>query len=114
MKNSLSSYTLPSGNVQDKWDDFATNLTDLLETHIPQKASSAPKAKPWITRELKTLLHRQFRAFNKWKKKPTEDTHNKYKAPGARTVGDHMGHELQNAAYSGSQERNKRYYYHTY
>ena len=79
IRTKLGSYKLPQASVQEKWNDFENTLKSLMNKFIPTKASSPPKHKPWITREVKTLLHRRDRLYKKWKKTEHEKDHCKYK-----------------------------------
>ena len=46
--------------------------------HIPHKSPKPPKQKPWMTRELITIVHRRNRAYKFWEKNKAEEARLKF------------------------------------
>ena len=69
--------TFPS--IQSMWDDFESNMMNLVKRHVPVKQIKGKKNKPWLTPEvLKCLRHRD-RAYRKHKSVNTTQSWQKYK-----------------------------------
>ena len=77
MREELDNYSVPEGDTQQQWDHFESNLKQLIDKHIPSKPARPQKHKPWINREVITMIHRRNRAYKKWKKHRTEENHQK-------------------------------------
>ena len=78
MRNDLSNYTLPSGSVQIQWDHLESTIGNLMKKHIPTKTPRPQKHKPWITREIITIIQRRNRLYSKWKASKTPDLFKKF------------------------------------
>ncbi len=78
MRNKMSSYRLPTSSVQGEWDDIEATLISLMDTFVPSRPPKSVKQKPWMTREVITLIHRRNRAFKAWRRVPTPENHQKY------------------------------------
>ena len=75
METELSSYVLIDGSVQERWDHFEGAIIAAMKKNIPYKPTASPRHKPWVTRELKTLLHMRNRKYKKSRnsKSPTAE-----------------------------------------
>ena len=79
MRAQLRNFTLTPGTVQEKWNHFETTIVGLMNDFIPKKLSKPNKAKPWISREIKTLIHQLNRAYRKWRRDRRQDSHARFK-----------------------------------
>ena len=100
MRQEMTEYSLPAAqSVQKQWDHLENLIQQLMKKHIPSKISRPQKHKPWITREIITLIHRRNRAFITWKKLKTEKnlkTLNSLKAESQQKVRKAHQDYLQN------------------
>ena len=78
MRNKMASYVLPTASVQKQWNHLEETIKSLIESFVPSAPPKPVKHKPWMTRDVITLLHRRNRAFKSWKAKPTPENHEKY------------------------------------
>ena len=79
MKSKLTNYSLPVASVQVQWDHLEGTIVDLMNKFIPKKVPRAPKHKPWITREIISMIHRRDRAHTNWKQTKSAQQHQKFK-----------------------------------
>ncbi len=78
MRKDMSGYSLSDQPVQDQWNHLEAFLRHLIHKFIPTKLSRPQKNKPWISREIITLIHRRNRAFTTWMKNKTEELRNRF------------------------------------
>ena len=78
MKEEMKPYTVPDGTAQEQWDHLEKKLNSLIDKHVPSKPAKPNKQKPWINREIITLMHRRDRAFKTWKQSLSEHYHQKF------------------------------------
>jgi hypothetical protein len=65
--------------VQEQWDSLESYIKHQMEKHIPSRKARSHKQKPWVTRDLITLMHRRDRAYKKWKQTHSEDSMIKFR-----------------------------------
>jgi hypothetical protein len=53
--------------VQENWDLFKNEITNLMNKHIPSKMTKPTQSKPWITREIRRQSKKKQRLFNRAK-----------------------------------------------
>ncbi len=78
MRKHLAAYKLPESSVQEQWDHFESTIISLMKKYIPQKIPRPQKHKPWISREIITMIHRRNRAYKSWQTSKSSETHTKY------------------------------------
>ena len=78
MKEEMKTYKVPDGTAEEQWDHLEKTLHSLIDRHVPSKPAKPPKQKPWINREIITLMHRRDRAYKAWKKTDSEQYHKKF------------------------------------
>ena len=65
-------------NVNDMWLLFKTRCLDLIDRYIPTKICKVSNGLPWVNKNLKWAIRCQNRAWSKWKKSRSQDTHSCY------------------------------------
>ena len=60
-----------SRSIQDNWDYFHNFVLQAIDTHIPVKSISNVKSPPWMTSQLKRLIRKKQRLYNKAKASKT-------------------------------------------
>ena len=78
MRQEVASYSLPDTTVQEQWDSLESHIKHQMEKYIPSRKARSHKQKPWVTRDLITLMHRRDRAYKKWKHTHSEDSKTKF------------------------------------
>ena len=58
-------------SIQDNWDYFHNLLLQAIDAHIPVKSISNAKSPPWMTSQLKKLIRKKQRLYNKAKASKT-------------------------------------------
>ena len=62
--------------VHTMWGTIKTQLTNLLDTHVPNKLTSTRHNQPWITTEIKRLTRQKKKAYNRSRGKPKTSKQN--------------------------------------
>jgi hypothetical protein len=73
MKKELDQYHLPDSSVQEQWNHFEDTLKSLMKKFIPRKVPRSQKHKPWINRDIITVINRRNRAHLAWKKSNSQE-----------------------------------------
>ena len=65
--NSLSS-------VDDMYTEFENKIKDVIDAHVPARMVSKKNLTPWINKGIKQRYRRKQRAYNSWRRRPSQDT----------------------------------------
>ena len=79
-------------NVNDMWLLFKTRCLDLIDRHIPTKICKASNGLPWVNQNLKCIIRCGNRAWSKWKKSRSQDTHSHH-----LSIRGHVQHMFRRA-----------------
>lgn len=66
-------------NIDVMWNDLKTHLDETIRKHIPQRTIKHQHGYPWITPELRHMIRRRDRLYNKMKKKQNDNMRRRYK-----------------------------------
>ena len=69
----------PCIRTQELWKLFETNIKESIKNNIPHKNNYKKDSHPWITTEIKNLIHKRDRTYRKMKKHGTEELRSKVK-----------------------------------
>ena len=75
MAVNLSSIIVESKNTtatEELWNIFKTTLQDAVKEHIPHKTTRAKISQPWVTAEIRKLIHKRVRVYKRMKKTGSE------------------------------------------
>ena len=58
--------------TEELWNIFKTTLQDAVKEHIPHKTTRAKISQPWVTAEIRKLIHKRDRVYKRMKKTGSE------------------------------------------
>ena len=58
--------------TEELWNIFKTTLQDAVKEHIPHKTTRAKISQPWVTAEIRKLIHQRDRVYKRMKKTGSE------------------------------------------
>ena len=59
--------------TEELWDMFKTTLTEAVNTHIPHKTARTRYSQPWVTANIRKLIHQRDRVYYRRMKKTGTD-----------------------------------------
>ena len=67
-------------DIDQLWNLFKTEVTNIMDNHIPTKMINNSKRKqPWINKKIKSLIRKRNKMFKSMKQHPNSKTTQKYK-----------------------------------
>ena len=93
-KKTISSRKQKKNTIKECWGEFKEILSQAISTNIPTKMLTTRWNVPWITREIKTLIRKKQRVYNKAKRTNNEEHWEEFKLI-RRTIKSKLG-EHQN------------------
>ena len=89
MRNYQQTYKEKSLNYDSnsKWKEFKNSLNELTEKFIPTKICKPKDGHPWITSEIKRLIHKRDRLYCKYKQNRSN--------PNIKSKFNHLKHKIQ-------------------
>ena len=78
MQEKLATYQVPKATIQEQWDNFELTLKKEIDEFIPSKPCKPTNHKPWINRDILTIVNQRNRANKHSRKSKTEPNKQKY------------------------------------
>ena len=67
-----------SCSIDDMYSEFSNKIKSVMEDHVPSRLVHKKTSAPWIGRGIKRKHRRKQRAYNTWRKHPSNDTYENF------------------------------------
>ncbi len=75
MRADAKNLELEGEDTQTMWNNFEQAVHGLMKKHVPQGNARPNTQKPWVTKEVKSVLNKRDRAYRRWRKTKSEEHH---------------------------------------